>query len=251
MQPDLVVGWVREKSIQHCADQLETFERLGVPVLNPARMLLQSHSHYLKSVLLHAARVPHLPLVAGRNVQAVIDLACEAGYPVVAKPIVSFSPPDGPAGGAIMFDDEGTLREFLGERAASQLFYMQSQLRRPGQKFRVFCVNHRPVVSLLTAHGRRPTLLDPAPRDVVNIAEQASRAVAGWTSLVDIVEDLDGGCPRVTDVSVCPRPDADLVLTGARSSVLLAQADFLVAAVSDGLEALAQWLPPRASMDTI
>lgn len=249
IRPDLVVGWVREKWIQRGADQLETFERLGVPVLNPARLLIRSHSSYSKSVLLHAAGVPHAPLVAGRNAPAVLDLARECGYPVVAKPVVSLSASGGASGYAVMFDDEGTVGEFLGEQAASQFFYTQCRLRRPGRSFRVFCVNHQPVVSLLTSAGRQTTLLDPAPWNVVTVAEQASRAVAGWSSLVDLVEDLDEGRLLVTDVSVCPRPEQDLVLAAARSSALLAQADALSTAATDGTEALLQWRPSRVVLD--
>lgn len=249
IQPDLVVGWVREKWIRRGAHQIETFERLGVPVLNPAGLLMRSHSPYSKSVLLHAAGVPHAPLVAGRNAPAVIDLARESGYPVVAKPVVNPSACGGPFGDAVMFDDEGTVGEFLGEQAASQFFYTQSRLRRPGRSFRVFCVNHQPVVSLLTSAGGRATLLDPAPWDVVTVAEQASRAVAGWSSLVDLVEDVEEGRLRVTDVSVCPRPEPDLVLAAARSAALLAQADALSVAANDGIEVLLRWRPSRVVQD--
>jgi len=244
LRPDLVVGWVRENLFQHSAAQLETFERLSVPVLDSARVLMQGHSPYLKSLLLHTAKVSHLPLVAGRAPQAVIELAKEVGYPIAVRPL-GFPSPDGdPLGGAVNFDNEGSLRRFLTERAAAERFYMQFQVRRIGRSARVFCVNHHPVACLLTAPDDWPTALESTPWDIAAIAAQASRAVGGWACLVEVVEDLDGGCLQIRNVSVGPRLEADLSWAEARPVVLKAQAHFLSALVASGPRTLHHWRPP-------
>ncbi|WP_437282967.1 ATP-grasp domain-containing protein [Sorangium sp. So ce375] len=251
IRPDLVLGWVYEDILLRGMSQLESLARAGVPVINSARTLFCGQNKYLNSAMLHAAGVNHLPVLSGRDGDALERWAEEQGYPLVLKPIVGF----GGHGVQRIESRDDLIAHVRRIQGSAEHYYVQPFVRNPGRDIRVLCVNYQAVVAIYryareggwitntVAGGRpRPAPLVPA---VAKIAEDASRAVGALVSGVDVVEDLATGELRIFEVNTCPSSEPNFSLMNRRPVALYELASFLVAASRDFQGALRSWRAQR------
>lgn len=253
VRPDLVLGWVYEDILLRGMNQLEAFERAGVPVVNTARTLFCGQNKYLNSAMLHAAGVNHLPVLSGRDSDALERWAEEQGYPLVLKPIVGFG-----GHGVQRLANRGELIAYAKKlQDSDEHYYVQPFVPNPGRDIRVMCVNYQAVVAMYryakegawitntVAGGEpRPAPLVPA---VAAIAEDASRAVGALVSGVDVVEDIATGELRIFEVNTCPSSEPGFSIMNQEPVALYELASFLVAASRNLQEALRSWRAQRVS----
>ncbi|MEU6073266.1 hypothetical protein [Micromonospora sp. NPDC047074] len=237
--PDLVVGWVYEDILYRGMYQLEAFERMGVPVLNTARTLFCGQNKYLNSVMLHAAGVPHMPVLSGRDAKSLGRWAQTQTYPLVLKPVVGFG-----GNGLRKIESMAELSEIVDTLPPDEHYYLVPFVDNPGRDIRVYCLNYEPVyahyryapeghwITNFSAGGSMaPCDLTP---DLIDIAASASRAVGARMSGVDVVEDQRTGTLRIFEVNTCPSNEPP---------VLPDFAQFLVEAATDFDRTLASWKP--------
>jgi RimK family alpha-L-glutamate ligase len=253
--PDLVLGWVYEDILLRGMSQLEAFERAGVPVINTAHTLFCGQNKYLNSAMLHGAGVGHLPVISGRDEDALVRWADEHGYPLVLKPIVGFG-----GHGLQRFTDQSGMVGFIRSmRSADEHYYVQPFVPNTGRDIRVLCVNYQAVLAIhrYASQGQwitntiaggtpRPAQLTP---EVIKIAEAASRAVGALVSGVDVVEDTSTGELRIFEVNTCPSSEPNFSIMGREPVTLYELAAFLVAASHDLDNALVTWRPKQVVLD--
>ncbi|WP_433389320.1 ATP-grasp domain-containing protein [Micromonospora sp. KLBMP9576] len=239
ISPDLVVGWVYEDILYRGMYQLEAFERMGVPVLNTARTLFCGQNKYLNSVMLHAAGVPHLRVLSGRDGETLLTWARSQSFPLVLKPIVGFG-----GNGLQKIESMEQLAKVAPSLAPDEHYYIVPFVDNPGRDIRVYCLNYEPVyahyryapegqwITNFSAGGSMaPCNLTP---ELMEIAARASRSVGARMSGVDVVEDQATGTLRIFEVNTCPSNEPP---------VLPDFAQFLVEAATDYTRTLDSWKP--------
>lgn len=250
--PDLVLGWVYEDYLVLGMNQLETFRLAGVPVVNTAMTLLRGQPKYLNSALLRRVGVGHLPVLWGRDPDALVTWTAQRGYPMVTKPLMSSR-----GRGLSRLTDEAAVREYLaslgiGPDGAPEYYYAQPFVPSGHSDTRVLCVNYQAVaavtrvapdgswISTTPGNTRRQTELTDELRD---IAERAAEAMDALLAGVDVVRDERTGELRVYEVNTCPTCAEAYQVLGLDPVPLWATASFLVAAARDFDRARRQWRP--------
>ncbi|GAA4601500.1 [lysine-biosynthesis-protein LysW]--L-2-aminoadipate ligase/ribosomal protein S6--L-glutamate ligase [Actinoplanes octamycinicus] len=255
IHPRLVIGWVYEDILYRGMQQLEAFERAGVPVLNTARTLFCGQNKYLNTAMLHAAGVPHLPVISGRDDAGLEPWLEQHGYPLVCKPIGGFG-----GNGLRKISTRAELAAALDEiRASDEDYYLQPFVENPGRDIRVLCVNYEPVVALYryaatgnwitnTIAGGTPQPMETMSGDLRDIARRASMAVNARISGVDVTEDLRTGSLRIFETNTCPSSEPNFTLMNRPPVALHALAEYIAAIALHGPSRIDAWRPELAGV---
>ncbi|GAA2106972.1 hypothetical protein [Streptomyces synnematoformans] len=248
LAPDLMFGWVYEDYLILGMNQLETARLAGIPVVNSAMTLLRGQSKYLNSALLHRAKVPHLPVLWGRDEDTLAAWTAERGYPMVTKPLMSSR-----GRGMHRLTDEASVRHHArGIGPGPEQYYVQPYVPARHRDTRVLCVNYQAVaavervapegtwISNAPGNTRHRAELTPELRA---IAEQAAESMDALFAGVDLACDEQTGQWCVYEVNTCPTCTATFRELGTDPVPLTELASFLVAAALDFDGARRDWRP--------
>jgi [lysine-biosynthesis-protein LysW]--L-2-aminoadipate ligase/ribosomal protein S6--L-glutamate ligase len=253
IKPQLVIGWVYEDILHRGMQQLEAFERAGVPVINNARTLFCGQNKYLNTAMLHAAGVPHLPVVSGRDRASLGSWLDEHPFPLVSKPLGGFG-----GNGIRKITSQLELEEMLRDVDESgDDYYLQPYVENPGRDIRVLCVNFEPIVAVYryaakgawitnTIAGGTPAPMDGMTDDLRDIARRASEAIGARISGVDVTEDLRTGTLRIFETNTCPSSEPNFSLMDRPPVALYALADYVAAVARTGPAVIDSWRPAPA-----
>jgi [lysine-biosynthesis-protein LysW]--L-2-aminoadipate ligase len=189
----------RSVSLTRTRAALEVFDRLGVPTVNPPRVVAVCSDKLRTSLALAAAGVPQPRVRLALTPTAALEAVEEMGYPVVLKPLA------GSWGRLLARVDSRAAAEALVEHKAALgvqhgVFYLQEYIAKPGRDVRAFVIGGR----TLCAIGRRSehwitnTARGAAAEPVTVDAEldriclRAARAVGGGALAVDLFESDRG-----------------------------------------------------------
>ncbi len=191
-------------------DSLHRLERLGVPLLNPARAVEISVDKYLSLSLIERAGLAVPATFATESAADALAVFDAMGGDVVVKPLF------GSEGRGLMrvTDRELARRAFTTLERLASVIYVQRAIRHPGYDYRAFVLagqvlgairRFAPVEEWRTnvAVGGRPEAcrLDDA---LTRIAVAAADAVGARMAGVDILSDLDRGVAVVLEVNAVP-----------------------------------------------
>lgn len=176
-------------------DALQRLERLGVPVLNPARAIERTVDKFLTSALLEDAglRTPRT-VVAERFDDAMA--AFHAMGDVIVKPLFGSN-----GRGLVRVDDEEiAYRVFRALELERAVYYVQQALPHEGRDLRVFVLGGRVLAAMWRsadgwrtniARGGRGEKADLPPA-CVELSISAARAVGADYAGVDLLPTADG-----------------------------------------------------------
>ncbi|MFF4297727.1 hypothetical protein ACFY0N_29260 [Streptomyces vinaceus] len=213
--PQLIIGWGQGGASAQMLILLNALEQAGTEVLNGFRPFFLAASPFGRSVLLHAAGLPHAPVITGLEPGEAVVLDGGAGhlpsFPLVGHPLAGSRWPRSAPEAQVPFDDERTFRRFLTSRAGGEHFYLRPRAERRQAACHVLCVGGVPVLAVPSspegpAWHEECEGLSPAARA---IATGAALAMNALITRVDLVEDLDGAL-WVSDAVPCPRLDLEL-----------------------------------------
>lgn len=245
---DLMMGWVYEDYLILGMNQLETARLAGVPVVNSAMTLMRGQSKYLNSALLNGAKVPHLPVMWGRDEDTLATWTNERGYPLVTKPLMLSCGRD-----LHLLTDEAAVRAHVRELGPGpDTYYVQPYVPARHQDIRVLCVNYQAVAAIertapdgswiSTADGFTRRRLELTP-DIAEIGERAAEVMDALWAGVDVARDERTGELVVYEVNTCPTCAEALHALGGDPVPLTELASFLVAAGRDFEDARRNWRP--------
>jgi len=176
-------------------DALHRLERLGVPVLNPARAIEQTVDKFLTSALLEDAglRTPRT-VVAERLDDAMA--AFHAMGDVIVKPLFGSNG----RGLVRVSDEEIAYRVFRALELERAVYYVQQALPHEGRDLRVFVLGRRVLAAMwrsaagwrtnIARGGRAERVELPAAYAELSLA--AARAVGADYAGVDLLPTADG-----------------------------------------------------------
>jgi len=202
-------------------------ESLGVPVVNPHRVVATCGDKMLTSDALQVAGLPIPRTVVAFSPEAALKAIEEMGYPVVLKPLVGSwgrllaRVNDRDAAEAIL-EHKATLGGYL-----HGVFYIQAYVNKPGRDVRTMVVGDDVVYAIYrrsdhwitnTARGGDAVPCDLGT-ELVALSLAAAHAVGGGVVTVDLMESADGqmlvnevnhtpefhGAARATDMNIASR----------------------------------------------
>jgi [lysine-biosynthesis-protein LysW]--L-2-aminoadipate ligase len=202
-------------------------ESLGVPVVNPHRVVATCGDKMLTSDALQVAGLPIPRTVVAFSPEAALKAIEEMGYPVVLKPLVGSwgrllaRVNDRDAAEAIL-EHKATLGGYL-----HGVFYIQAYVNKPGRDVRTMVVGDEVVYAIYrrsdhwitnTARGGDAVPCDLGT-ELVALSLAAARAVGGGVVTVDLMESADGqmlvnevnhtpefhGAAQATDMNIASR----------------------------------------------
>ena len=191
-------------------DTLYRIERAGTLCLNSPRAVEVSVDKYLSLALIEHAGLSVPPTFAGELAVDALKAFEELGGDVVVKPLFGSE-----GRGLVRLSDRETAwRVFHALERIGSVLYVQKTIRHPGFDYRAFVLGGR-VVAAMKRHGPpgdwrtnvaiggRPEAikLDPA---LEQLAIEAAAAVGAEMAGVDLLDDLDLGCPLVIEVNAVP-----------------------------------------------
>ncbi|MEW2467992.1 hypothetical protein AB0919_23680 [Streptomyces sp. NPDC046994] len=213
--PSLIIGWGQGGASAQMLILLNALEQAGRDVLNGFRPVFLAANPFGRSVLLHAAGLPHAPVITGLEPGEAVVLDGGAGhlpsFPLVGHPLAGPRWPRSGPEAHVPFDDERTFRLFLTSRAGGEHFYLRSQVERRRTTCHVVCVGGVPVLAAQATqegpawHEKHKELSPTAEA----IATGAAGAMNALFTRVDLVEAPDGTL-WVSDAVPCPRLDLEL-----------------------------------------
>jgi ribosomal protein S6--L-glutamate ligase len=191
-------------------DALHRVAASGVPVLNPPRAVEVAVDKYLTLALLAAAGVPVPPTWVGESASEALIAFGDLGGDVVVKPLFGSE-----GRGLVRISDrELAWRTFHALERLGAVLYLQRVIRHPGHDLRVFVLRGSVLGSMrrhaapgewrtnVSLGGRaEPFRIDAAAERLVL---EAARAVGAEMAGVDLITDLDQGCPVVLEVNAVP-----------------------------------------------
>lgn len=214
-------------------------EHLGVPTVNPHRVVATCGDKFLTSVALAGAGVPQPRTALAFSRGTALAALEELGYPAVLKPLVGSwgrllaRVNDRDAAEAILEHKE-TLGGYI-----HSLFYAQEYVEKPGRDIRVMVAGDRLVYAVYRESGHwitntaRGGVATPCPvtPELERLSLAAARAVGGGLLAIDLLETQDGqllvgevnhtpefhGAMQATDVDV-PGAIADHVIRVAEEA---------------------------------
>lgn len=245
---NLMMGWVYEDYLILGMNQLETARLAGVPMVNSAMTLLRGQSKYLNSALLNRAKVPHLPVLWGRDEDTLVSWTEKRGYPMVTKPLMLSR-----GRGMYLLTDEASTRAHVRELGPGpDTYYVQPYVHGRNRDVRVLCVNYHAVSAveraapegswISTAPGCTRRLVELTP-ELKDIGERAAETMDALFAGVDIAQDERTGEYAVYEVNTCPTVVNAFGMIGMDPVPLKQLASFLVAAGRDFEGARRDWRP--------
>jgi len=176
-------------------DALHRLERLGVRVINPARVIERTVDKFLTSALLEEAGIPTPPTVVVQRLDDAMEAFGRMGD-VVVKPLF------GSNGRGIVRvgDEEIAWRVFRALEMEHAVYYLQQALPHEGRDLRVFIVGGRVVAAVWRmAEGWRTNLSRGGraeraelPRAWEDLALAAARVVGAEYAGVDLLPTPSG-----------------------------------------------------------
>ncbi len=175
-------------------------EHLGVPTVNPHRVVATCGDKFLTSVALAGAGVPQPRTALAFSRGTALAALEELGYPAVLKPLVGSwgrllaRVNDRDAAEAILEHKE-TLGGYI-----HSLFYAQEYVEKPGRDIRVLVAGDRLVYAVYRESGHwitntaRGGVATPCPvtPELERLSLAAAHAVGGGLLAIDLLETRDG-----------------------------------------------------------
>jgi [lysine-biosynthesis-protein LysW]--L-2-aminoadipate ligase len=202
---------------------LKTFERWGIPTINPASATAICDDKALTTVALERAKVPTPRTMLAFSVEAALEACEKIGYPAVLKPVTGswgrlLSKVNGPEQARAILEQKKELGSIH-----HAIFYVQEFLEKPDRDIRAFVVGDEVIAASYrstnhwitnTARGAKSSPC-PVTEELQEIALRATHAVGARWAGVDLIETQDGfscvevntggefhGLMRTTDVDI-------------------------------------------------
>jgi [lysine-biosynthesis-protein LysW]--L-2-aminoadipate ligase len=215
---------------------LKTFERWGIPTINPASATAICDDKALTTLALERAKVPTPRTMLAFSVEAALEACEKIGYPAVLKPVTGswgrlLSKVNGPEQARTILEQKKELGSIH-----HAIFYIQEFLEKPDRDIRAFVVGDEVIAASYrstthwitnTARGAKSSPC-PVTDELQEIALRATHAVGARWAGVDLIETQDGfscvevntggefhGLMRTTDVDIAGKI-VDEVLLAAR-----------------------------------
>lgn len=179
---------------------LKTFERWGVPTINPATATAICDDKALTSLALERAGVRTPRTLLAFSIDSAL-VACERiGYPAVLKPVTGswgrlLTKVNGPEQARTILEQKKELGSIH-----HSIFYVQEFLEKPDRDIRAFVVGERVIAASYrtarhwitnTARGA-VSVTCPVTPEIEEIALRSTRAVGARWAGVDLIETADG-----------------------------------------------------------
>jgi RimK family alpha-L-glutamate ligase len=203
-------------------DAIHRLERLGVRVVNPARVIERTVDKYYTSALLEEAGIPTPRTIVAEQREDAIEAFRRLGD-VIVKPLF------GSNGRGIVriTDEEIAHRVFRALEVERAVYYIQETIEHPGRDLRVFVVGGRVIAAIWrvadgwrtnVSRGGRPEPADLTP-EWIDLALRAAEAVGAQYAGVDLLPSPGGGT-YVLEVNGSPgwralQPTADVDIARA------------------------------------
>jgi RimK family alpha-L-glutamate ligase len=202
-------------------DAIHRLERLGVRVVNPARVIERTVDKYYTSSLLEEAGIPTPRTIAAERREDAIDAFRQMGD-VIVKPVF------GSNGRGIVrvSDEEIAHRVFRALEVERAVYYVQETIPHSGRDLRVFVVGGRVVAAIWRfADGWRTNVSRGGKAEKAELSEEwadlalrAAAVVGAEYSGVDLLPMPDGGA-WVLEVNGSPgwrglQPTAEVDIAG-------------------------------------
>lgn len=215
---------------------LKTFERWGIPTINPASATAICDDKALTTIALERAKVTTPRTMLAFSIEAALEACEKIGYPAVLKPVTGswgrlLSKVNGPEQARAILEQKKELGSIH-----HAIFYIQEFLEKPDRDIRAFVVGDEVIAASYrstnhwitnTARGAKSSPC-PVTDELQEIALRATHAVGARWAGVDLIETQDGfscvevntggefhGLMRTTDVDIAGKI-VDEVLLAAR-----------------------------------
>lgn len=179
---------------------LRTFERWGIPTINPAAATAICDDKALCSIALERAGVRTPKTLLAFSIESALEACEQIGYPAVLKPVTGswgrlLTKVNGPEQAKIILDQ----KKELGSMHHS-IFYVQEFLEKPGRDIRAFVIGDRVIAASYrtsehwitnTARGATSVSCQVTP-EIEEAALAACKAVGARWAGVDLIE-LESG----------------------------------------------------------
>jgi [lysine-biosynthesis-protein LysW]--L-2-aminoadipate ligase len=178
---------------------LKTFERWGIPTINPAQATTICDDKALTSLALERAGVRTPRTLLAFSVESAIEACEKIVYPVVLKPVTGswgrlLTKANGPEQARVVLQQKRELGSIH-----HSIFYIQEFLEKPGRDIRAFVVGDRVIAASYrtaehwitnTARGA-VSVACPVTPAIEEIALRATHAVGARWAGVDLIEMED------------------------------------------------------------
>lgn len=179
---------------------LRTFERWGVPTINPAAATAICDDKALCSIALERAGVRTPRTLLAFSIESALEACALIGYPAVLKPVTGswgrlLAKVNGPEQAKIILETKKELGSIH-----HGIFYVQEFLEKPGRDIRAFVIGDRVIAASYrtsehwitnTARGAT-SVACPVTPEIEAAALAACKAVGARWAGVDLIELADG-----------------------------------------------------------
>lgn len=179
---------------------LRTFERWGVPTINPAAATALCDDKALCSIALERAGVRTPRTLLAFSVESALEACERVGYPAVLKPVTGswgrlLTKVNGPEQARIILEQKKELGSIH-----HSIFYVQEYVAKPGRDIRAFVIGERVIAASYrtsehwitnTARGATSVACRVTP-EIEEAALTACKAVGARWAGVDLIEQEDG-----------------------------------------------------------
>lgn len=179
---------------------LKTFERWGIPTINPAAATAICDDKALCSLALERAGVRTPRTLLAFSVESALEACERIGYPVVLKPVTGswgrlLTKANGPEQARVILEQKKELGSIH-----HGIFYVQEYLEKPGRDIRAFVIGDRVIAASYrssehwitnTARGATSVSCKVTP-EIEGAALAACKAVGARWAGVDLIEMPDG-----------------------------------------------------------
>jgi [lysine-biosynthesis-protein LysW]--L-2-aminoadipate ligase len=202
-KPWLKYDAVLERSISYARGLYATriLNAWGIPTVNTAVVAEVCGNKLATVTALAQASVPQPRTMVAYTPTSALQAIEEMGYPVVLKPMVG-------SWGRLLakINDRDAAEAVLEHKAVlgsyeHSIFYIQNYIDKPDRDIRVLVVDDKPITAIYrisphwitnTARGGEGEICPLTP-DLIQICQDAARAVGGGLLAVDLIEDPDQG----------------------------------------------------------
>jgi [lysine-biosynthesis-protein LysW]--L-2-aminoadipate ligase len=179
---------------------LRTFERWGIPTINPAAATAICDDKALCSLALERAGVRTPRTLMAFSIESALEACEQIGYPAVLKPVTGswgrlLTKVNGPEQAKIILEQKKELGSIH-----HSIFYVQEYLEKPGRDIRAFVIGERVIAASYrtsdhwitnTARGATSVACKVTP-EIEEAALAACKAVGARWAGVDLIEMPEG-----------------------------------------------------------
>jgi len=202
-QPWIKYDAVLERSISYARGLYATrvLNAWGIPTVNTAVVAEVCGNKLATVTALAQANVPQPRTMVAYTPTSALQAIEEMGYPVVLKPMVG-------SWGRLLakINDRDAAEAVLEHKAVlgsyeHSIFYIQNYIDKPDRDIRVLVIDDKPITAIYrhsqhwitnTARGGEGEICPLTP-DLIQICQDAARAVGGGLLAIDIIEDPEQG----------------------------------------------------------